>query len=99
MLKMLLIGFTIVLVSILNFGCSHPQAPKPPPMPKCDLIATDTHGQYLRCKWNGQGEAWRIPIDTLYKRPERYTCTTDQAYAEAWKYGKELDRWISRNCK
>jgi uncharacterized protein YceK len=95
---------SLIAVVVLLSGCAGTiklpeSAPKPPVIPICDLIATESTGQYLRCKWNAQGDAWRIPISDLYKQPVKYLCTTDKGYADSYSYGKKMEAWASKNCK
>lgn len=97
---MRLIISAIVCVASVNFlGCAHPSAPRPPPMQECDLIAVEGGEPYLRCKWSTGGDAWRIKIKNLPARKEKYLCTDDKSYANAWVYGEALDRWINQHCK
>lgn len=100
MKKTLLIAF---MTSLSSIGCQTlnlpEDAPKPKPIPKCDLIATAATDQYLRCKWDGQGEEWRVSIHALYKQKTKYTCTTVQGYADAWAWAQEMNVWIDKNCK
>lgn len=99
MQKMLLIISAILLSSCA--GLQLPKgAPKPPPFPDCDIIAVENDDPYLKCKWSTGGDVWRIPIDqNLWKRQEKYMCTTDQGYADLQNYGKSLKRWADNHCK
>lgn len=75
-------------------------APKPPVVQRCDLISVEGVKPYLRCKWSqGSEEVWRIPIDNIYQRPERYICTDDESYANAVNYGKQLNDWMKTHCQ
>lgn len=99
MKKLLLMIF---ITSLSNLGCQTklPEgAPKPKPIPKCDLIATAETGQYLRCRWNGEGEVWRVPVSSLYTQKTKYICTTDQGFADGWTWVQEMDRWAESNCR
>jgi hypothetical protein len=99
MLKLLLIAFTIVLSNCASPIKLPESAPKPPVIPICDLIATESTGQYLRCRWNAKGEAWRIPISDLYLQKVKYFCTTDQGRADSYSYGKDMEAWAGKHCK
>lgn len=95
--KMLLISFAISLSSCATLP---PSAPKPPVVKSCDLIATAPEGQYLRCMMSaGKSEIIRIPVETLYKRPEKYICTDDKGYADTYAWTKKMETWIANNCE
>ena len=63
------------------------------------MIAVAGREPYLRCKWTNGDEVWRLPIKEIHARPEKYLCTTDESYAEAWKYRQALERWITNWCR
>jgi len=96
MLKILLIAFAITLAS-----CAHPTAPKPPPVPYCPIVAVEGGVPYLYCYMTDKPkDKWRVQIEPseFWKRDEKYVCTTDKGYADAYKYGQLLNRWIDKNC-
>jgi hypothetical protein len=95
---MRLIIIIIVWTSLLS-GCVS-SAPKPPIIKKCDIVAVEGGNPYLYCRWsNGSTERFRIPISDLYRHEEKYICTDDVGYAEAYKYGQNLKRWTDQHCK
>lgn len=89
----------IFMIALISFGCGT-TAPKPPVVPYCPIVAIEGDQAYLYCSWSdGSGSKWRVPIDTLFLKKEKYICTTDQGYADAYKYGQELNRWVGKHCK
>jgi hypothetical protein len=75
-------------------------APKPHPIPECDIVAVEGGIPYLYCHMTDKpADKWRVKIDsTFWAKPEKYVCTTDQGYAQAYKDGQALSRWMEKNC-
>lgn len=87
---------SLLLLSAIFLSSCGTQAPKPPIVEECSIVAVEGVEDYLYCKLSdGSAERWRVKI----KDANKYICTTPEGYVAGKTYEKELNSWISQHCK